>query len=47
MNQNYYNRTLLNKTTFSLPKISKIPQQQELNNQEQSINLPKKKSKNI
>ena len=33
MNQNYYNRILLNKTTFSLPKISKIPQQQEIFNQ--------------
>ena len=45
MNQNYYNRILLNKTTFSLPKISKIPEQQQPNNQEQSINLPNKNQK--
>ncbi len=46
MNQNYYNRTLLNKTTFSLPKILKIPQQQEIFNQlEQNLIglFPKKK----
>ena len=45
MNQNFYTRTSLNKTTFSLPKISKIPQQQEPNKQEQNINLPNKNQK--